>query len=200
MTRRGLSLLELLLALMLTALIGGALAGMMGAVSTGVSTRRDVRSSMVSAHASTARLTAYVTPARSLLAVADESCVLWLADTRESGTVHASEIRWFSFDPVDGTLSVEFVSFPESWGEVARDLEDVEYGPQADWEAALDAYHAKDLIASIVLVDGLASVRFRADAAALAARHLSVDLTLDGDAGLVEVLVAATIRAPRAPA
>ena len=54
--KRGLSLLELILALSVTASVALAITGMMGAVSTGVEGRRDTRSVLVLANAAASRL------------------------------------------------------------------------------------------------------------------------------------------------
>lgn len=197
----GLSLLELLLALTITVMVAGAIAAMLGAVSTGVSTRRDNRTVMVLANAAQSRLAAYIAPSQCVLAINGSNVTLWLADSRESGTVHATEIRWLLFDASRGVLTAHYVSFPESWSQAACDLEDLEYEAETDWAAVLASYQSKGWTASQDLVDTLDSVTVLADAElAMASRHLTYQLAFETDAEPVPITVAATIRLHEPPA
>jgi prepilin-type N-terminal cleavage/methylation domain-containing protein len=197
---RGLTLLELMLALVVTALIAGAISGMMSAVTAGVSTRRDNRSTMVGASAAAARLSAYVAPSRCILGIVGSDLVLWHADSRESGTVHATEIRWLVFDAVEETYDVRFVSFPAEWSQAAKDLEDNEYTLSTNWMSVLSTYQSKGWIASMPLVDGLASVAIATDAVdPLDSRHVNFRLGFATTEGAMNVNVASTIRFHQTP-
>jgi prepilin-type N-terminal cleavage/methylation domain-containing protein len=199
-TRRGLTLLELMLALVITALIAGAISGMMSAVTAGVSTRRDNRSTMVGASAAAARLSAYVAPSHCILDVSGPHLILWLDDTRESGTVHATEIRWLIFNAGAGTLEVRFVSFPPEWTQAAKDLEDVEYGSSSNWMSVLSTYQSKGWVASMPLIDGLDSVTISTDEVdPMDSRHVSFRLGFATTEGTMDVCVAATTRLHQAP-
>jgi len=199
-TRRGLTLLELMLALVITALIAGAISGMMSAVTAGVSTRRDNRSTMVGASAAAARLSAYIAPSHCILDVVGSDLVLWLDDTRESGTVHATEIRWLIFDADAGTLEVRFVSFPPEWSQAAKDLEDGEYGSATNWMSVLSTYQSKGWVASMPLIDGLDSVTISTDEVdPMDSRHVSFRLGFATSEGTMDVCVAATTRLHQAP-
>ncbi len=112
--RRGLTLIELMLALAITAMVAAAISGMLTAISTGEHLRRDNRSFIMRAHAAKTRLGAYVAKSRCVLDANGGDTVLWLEDSRGSGTVHASEIRWLIFNSVDGTLDVHFVDLPDA--------------------------------------------------------------------------------------
>ncbi|MDY7109172.1 MAG: prepilin-type N-terminal cleavage/methylation domain-containing protein [Planctomycetota bacterium] len=197
---RGLTLLELMLALVVTALIAGAISGMMSAVTAGVSTRRDNRSTMVGASAAAARLSAYVAPSCCILDIVGSDLVLWREDSRESGTVHATEIRWLVFNAVDGTYDVCFVSFPPGWSQAARDLEDNEYTLATNWMSVLSSYQSKGWIASMPLVDGLDSVGIATDAVdPLDSRHVNFRLGFATTEGAMDVCIASTIRLHETP-
>ena len=194
-TRRGMSLLELMLALTVTALVAAAISGMMGALSAGVSSRRDGRSVMVRASAAESRLSAYVAPCRCILSADPTSLVLWLSDERESGTVHGAEVRWLLFDAGTGTLDVYYVKFPDGWAQAAKDLEDREHARDSNWMTVLNYYDSKTWIASFSLVDGLSSAAISTNhATALNARHVSMNLGFETETGMLETAVAATIR------
>jgi hypothetical protein len=191
---RGLSLLEMLLAMSITAMVGGAIVGMLGAVSTGVGSRRDSRTTMVQAAASRSRLAAYIAPARSVLASTTSSVTLWLDDSRESQTVHASEIRWIRFNAEDREITVRYVRFPEAWSQTTRNLADNEYAAGSNWDIVLTTYTAQGLIASMTLVDEVESVEVSADATlSKDVKHMAFELGFAADAGPMPVMVSATI-------
>ncbi|TVQ51693.1 MAG: hypothetical protein EA377_12025 [Phycisphaerales bacterium] len=162
--RRGLSLLELMLAITITALVGAAIAGMLNAVAVGVDTRRDNRSMMVRSSLAQARLNAYIAPARCVLDQRGPQIVLWFNDQKKSETVHASEIRWLEYDRTEGTLSVSYVSFPEHWSQLEVDQEDREFPSDSDWGRIKNSYASRGLLNELTLVDGLDDVTVTADA------------------------------------
>ena len=161
--RRGLTLIELMLALAITAMVAAAISGMLTAISTGEHLRRDNRMFIMRAHAAKTRLGAYLSRSRCVLDANGADAVLWLEDSRGSGTVHASEIRWLIFNTVDGTLDVHFVDMPDEWTNIAKDLQDNEYDSDADWSAVWNDYDGQGYISTLTLVDGLQSVSVSTD-------------------------------------
>ncbi len=199
-TRRGLSLLEMLLALSITALIAVGISSMISAVTSGVGTRRDIRTTMVRANAAQTRLAAHIVPCRTVLASNGSDLVLWLNDSRESDSVHATEIRWLLFDADQGAIDVHFVDFPEAWTQTAKDLADTEYSADADWDAVLTQYQTNGWINTIRLVDGLDSAWVSTDAAVpMVSRHVIFELGFHTDTGPVPVRVSATVRLHQPP-
>ena len=199
-TRRGLSLLELLLALSITAMVATAVSAMMSAVITGVSTRRDSRSLMVRANAAQTRLAAYITPSRAVLDSDGSTLVLWLEDARDGGTVHATEVRWLKHDASKGTIDVCFVDFPDAWQQTAKDLADRQYVRDADWMAVLNSYNSNGWVSSLTLVDGLERLTVRLDAAEpLDSRHVDYELDFTTSGGSLPTHVSATVRLHRPP-
>jgi prepilin-type N-terminal cleavage/methylation domain-containing protein len=198
--RRGLSLLELLLALTITAIVMAAIAGMLGAVSAGVTTGRDMRSVMVLGHVASTRLSSYITPSRCLLHVDGSNLVLWQDDLREGDTVHATEVRWLLFDPVEGAIRVHFVKCPVGWTKAACDLNDHEYPANSNWMSVLATYQTRGWVSSRVLVDRLSSVQIATnDSTALASAFVSFTLGFNTDSGEVPLLVSSAIAHHRTP-
>lgn len=199
---RGLSLLELLLAMTITVMVAAAIAGMLGAVSSGVGTRRDSRTIMVLSNNAESRFSAYIAPSRCVLAAGGGDLTLWLNDSRQSNSVHASEIRWLVYDSNAGAIDVYYVHFPDAWTKAAKDLADNEYPMNTNWSLVLTAYEASGWILHETLVDSLQSVALTLDAAApMDCRHLNYQLAFRANAGpAVPVLVAATIREHVKPA
>lgn len=193
-TRRGFTLLELLLALTVTALVGAAISAMLSAVTTGVSTRQDNRSVMVRANAAANRLGAYVAPSRSMLAAGPTDLVVWFADSRESDTVHATEIRWLKFDAVENEMVVYYVQFPALWTQTAKDLADTEYVMTSDWDDVLATFEASGWVVSMPLVDGIDGVTITLnDANAMDAQQVSFLLDFQTTDGSIDVGVASTL-------
>lgn len=191
---RGLTLLELLLAMSITAMVGGAIVGMLGAVSSGVSSRRDNRTTMIQAAAARSRLAAYIAPARSVLGSSGSSVTLWLDDSRESQTVHASEIRWLRFNADQRVFTVSYVRFPDAWSQTTRNLADNEYASGSNWDTVLTTFAAQGLLATMTLVDEVESIDVAADAVAPQdTKHLTFELGFATNAGPLPILVSATI-------
>ena len=199
--RRGMSLLELMIALLITTVIAGAIASMMGAVVVGVRSRRDGRQTMVRAAAAANRLEAYIAPSRCILdSTAALPAVLWFNDDRESNTVHATELRWIEWDAKTGELLVAFVSFPDDWSQIEQDLEDNEYAASADWAAVLAAYDANSWIVRMPIVEGLADASVYATEKDIqSTRHLIFELEFETSDGAVDIPVGATIRLHSTP-
>lgn len=164
-SRRGLTMLEFVLALAITAMVAIAISGMLTAVASGERLRRDNRAFVVRSHVAKSRLAAYVAKSRCILDADGANAVLWLDDSRASETVHATEIRWLIFDSAEGTLDVHFVDFPPEWTDVAKDLEDAEYPSNADWAAIWTEYESNGYISELTLVDGLQGVSVTTDQA-----------------------------------
>jgi prepilin-type N-terminal cleavage/methylation domain-containing protein len=194
--RRGLSLLELLLAMAITAMVAAAIAGMLGAVSAGVGSRKDNRTIMVLAHAAQSRLGAYFATARCVLVADAANVTLWLNDSRESQTIHATELRWLRFDADAGAVVVQYVDFPDEWSQTACELADLEYAANEDLEAVRTYYLNKGMLASRTLVDKLESAGVVLDkATALTSRHVGYELGFETENGnAVIVPISGTIR------
>ncbi len=192
--------MELMMALAITAMVAVAISGMLGAVTSGMQTTRDNRSTMVRASAAESRLTAYLAPSRCILASGTDALVLWLMDSRESDTVHATEIRWLLFNEQTGTVDVHYVLFPDEWSQAAKDLEDNEYSSDTNWDSVLSSYESNEWTAHYPLIDELDSISITTDqVSALASQHVTFLLGLSTTSGTVEVSAAGTIRLHQPP-
>ncbi len=153
MNRRGLTLLEMILAIGITATIGAAIASMMAAVSNGLTSRDDGRRTAIQLATTQVRLSAYIAPSRCLLNKSDTAFAIWLDDARESGTVHASEIRWLSFDTPNNAFTVKFVDFPDEWSQSMIDAADTECNNTTNYDTLLATLESSGLINEFDLVD-----------------------------------------------
>jgi prepilin-type N-terminal cleavage/methylation domain-containing protein len=161
--RRGLTLIELVLALAITAMVAAAIGVMISAIESGESARRDNRDMVVRAYAASTRLSAYIASSMSVLKVGSLDAVVWVNDWREGGTVHATELRWIVFDTVTESIDVYFVDFPDEWNDVQQALQDNEYLPGTDWSVVLSSYNAAGYVSNITLVDGVSSIAITTD-------------------------------------
>jgi len=115
-SRRGLTLLETLIALAITVITGLAIASVTTAVARGMTSVNTARSALQRAHAVHVRLRAYTDPALCMLDFdADRGFAIWLDDSRTNEKVNLSELRVFWYSAADDTISVERVVFPDGW-------------------------------------------------------------------------------------
>ena len=78
--RRGMTLLEVLLAVGVMGLVGAGVTSMMSALTVGMAQQHDARTSVLRASLAQARLSSYLTRARCLLDLEPTRLVLWLED------------------------------------------------------------------------------------------------------------------------
>ena len=190
----GFTTLELMISIAITGMVAVGISGMLAAVSQAVGSRQDSRSMMVRAHGAQTRLAGYIAPSRSLLSATTLEIVLWLDDSRESGTVHATEIRWLRYDTTEGGIDVSWVELPQEWTQVQRDLADFEYAPGQNWTSVFNYYTTNDWMLSLRLADGLDWAVFTTDAVdPLDARHVLFDLAITTRADPLVQTVSSTI-------
>ena len=145
----------MILAIGITATIGAAIASMMAAVSNGLTSRDDGRRTAVQLATTQVRLSAYIAPARCLLDKSDTAFAIWLDDSRESGTVHASEIRWLTFNAPNNTFTVKFIDFPDEWSQSMIEAADTECSQSTNYDTLLSSLEISGLINEFDLVDAM---------------------------------------------
>ena len=160
MNRRGFTFIELILALSITSVIGLSIVTMMAAVSNGITSKDDGRQSAVRLSIAKVRLGAYLAPARCLVQKTPTTLTVWFNDTRESNTIHSSEIRWIKFDDASKQLLVSFVSFPEGWTEEEETTNDVECSLTTDFESLFDTFKLNGWITTLPIVDAIETCTF----------------------------------------
>lgn len=199
--RRGLTLLEFLLAMMITALIAVAMGGMVTAVARATELDRYTRETTVRSQTAMVRLGSYITPARCILESNTDSVVIWLDDQRESQTVHATEVRWLKFNAGTGTIELHYVKFPDAMSQADRDLLDVEL-PVAttDWWATLDSYSTLGYSAFVRLCDGISDFNvYRGTATDQGKRLVTFTFTIEESIGGATVVTAASVQSWEEP-
>ncbi|MBI68832.1 MAG: hypothetical protein CMJ38_02205 [Phycisphaerae bacterium] len=160
MNRRGFTFIELIISLSITSVIGLAVVTLMGAVTSGITSKEDGRQSSIRFSTLKTKMSAYVSPARCILDTSPSSATLWMNDSRESNTVHATEIRWIEFNPTLEQLEVSFVSFPEHWSEEMKSSNDTECNEHTNYAQLLSNFNAKGYITSLTLVDQISGCDF----------------------------------------
>ena len=113
--RRGMTLLEVLLAIAITGLVGAGITAMMSALTTNMIDQHDTRSSTLRAGLAQARLSSYITRCRCLLDCEDDKIVLWLEDGDGDDTIDATEVRWITYDATTGKLRTQWILDPDQW-------------------------------------------------------------------------------------
>lgn len=165
-TTRGFTLVELLISLIITVMVGSALATLLYAVARSTEIGIETHEIVIRSHALDSRVGMYTNDALALLDVKDDGSgfAIWLSDSRESGTVHATEIRWFVMDTAADTLTVQFVKFPDNWDQAQKDLYDTEYSAagMADgdaWWTVRDDFQGQGYLGSTLIGDKLSDLQ-----------------------------------------
>ncbi len=96
--RRGLTLVELVLALAATAFIGLAVATMLNAVAYGSQSGTDTRDLVPRHRVLSARLADAVRHARQVVDQTDTTLVLWTDDANDNDDYDSDEIAWIEYD------------------------------------------------------------------------------------------------------
>lgn len=160
--RRGMTIIETILAMTITAMVGGAISTMMAAVSDELASNQGTRSSLIRAGLAQSRLSSYIARSHCVLDLDDTSLTLWLEDSRDGNTVHASEIRWIVLNEDTKVLESHFVCFPDNWSEAATLQADTEYttASNINWSMVLKSFQDRGLSCSLPLVEGIVSMEF----------------------------------------
>jgi len=166
--RRGLTLLELLLALAITACIGLAMGTVLTAAARGMTMATSGRSALQRVHAGCVRLRAYTDPAFCLLQHDPQrGFAIWLHDQKPGLKINLREVRAFWFNTDDGTLIVERVSFPEEWPEEMKDEFDVALLEGSDFLFEMETQRQLGYTIQEVLTDGMESFELGHDAVSI---------------------------------
>ncbi|QDU71243.1 type II secretion system protein [Mucisphaera calidilacus] len=128
--RRGLTLLELLIAVSSTAVIALAGAAMLSALGYAASEQRDLRAVVGKSLAVGARVGAEIREAHAILAAENNLLILWQGDWNDDQQVDLSEIIRLDVDAVDQTLKAYTIGTGSN---------DVAYALTADFAAETQA-------------------------------------------------------------
>lgn len=197
--RRGLTLIELLLALLITSMVALAVASIVQAGVYGTSSRRDVRRLVVQAEELRTRLNDAIRQAQAVLACGqavsgEKYIVLWTGDTNTTGNdqVSLSELQLIEWTPGTQRLaSYQVATAPNP---------DTTYPPATNFYNAADQARDTGVLVGRVWAEHVSAFEITLDAKQPAqARMATWDLTLSNDQ-LSEPLVATVVlRAHRAP-
>jgi type II secretory pathway pseudopilin PulG len=97
--RRGIMLVEILLALAITAIVAAGVASLLFAVANGTKERQEVRRRNVRVDVLADRIDRTIRSSGMVLARDNHSLVLWMADTTKNGMPNLSEIRRIEYSP-----------------------------------------------------------------------------------------------------
>ncbi|MFW6060011.1 MAG: PulJ/GspJ family protein [Phycisphaeraceae bacterium] len=147
--RRGLTLVEMVLALAITGLVGAAIAAMLSAVAYGSDSSRDMRNAAVQSKALSARLGAAVRGSRLVLDQGEDFLVLWTTDADENGAPSLQEIQRLEHNGDDDAL-VSYraddsapdapYELDDDFGALTRMLKGSDYFPASVWGRDVTAW------------------------------------------------------------
>jgi len=203
LSRRGLTLLEFIIAMLITSLIAMAMGGMINAVASSIEADRHNREAIVRGQAIDVRVGSYITPSLYILDTASrpESIVIWLEDSRPGGTVHLTELRWIERESDTDTVVLHYVKFPDAMTQVERDTLDVEVPVAgADWWAVLATMQVSGYTDTQRLCDVVAQFEITHSTVSTQAKKIvTATITFTQQVGGATLITAASIRQLQEP-
>jgi len=164
-TRRGLTLLELMLALTVTVVIGAGLASLLTVIGQSTAFDRDARTGSLRAHAAQVRLQAYSETALCVLQANDRGeFALWFEDGTDPGAVNLRELRVFWVSD-EGVMTCERVVFPEEWTPAQKETFDVMVPLASDFFNTMQLMRGSGYTSSVSIVDGVENAEIDFDPA-----------------------------------
>ncbi len=164
-TRRGLTILELMLALTITVVIGAGLVSVISMISQVTTFDRDSRTGSLRAHAVQIRLHAYTDTGLCILQTNNVGeFALWLEDNNSDGAVNLSEFRVFLLGE-DGSMICERLDMPDAWTEEQIALYDIVLPSSSDFFVVMEQQRTADMTSSVVIADGLSQASLQFDTA-----------------------------------
>lgn len=155
MTRRGLTLVELLVALAVTTLVAAGVSSLLAGLGAGLAAGADTRTAMLASASTHRRLVEATSSMHAVLDARDDITLLWFGDRTPGGEVELSEVAWLVLDRDRGTLSLETVVVDDDMDGLERALFDETLPPAMDSAAMLARLRGRELIDRTVIADGL---------------------------------------------
>jgi len=163
--RRGLTLVELMIALAITLVIGAALAAVLTTISRVTEHDRDARTASLRAHAVQIRLQAYSETGLCVLQKnGTGDFVIWLEDADSGGAVNPSEVRVFTTGD-DGRLLCEWFVPSDALTPAELEVADAEVPAATDFFTLMQSKRAVAQTQQAVIADGLSNALLAHDSA-----------------------------------
>ena len=153
--RRGMTLVELMMALTIACLVGSGVVAMTESVARVLVEGRIQKENTTASATASSRLAAIVSVSNCPLLLSPDLVACWGADAHRDGRIQTSELRWIRFDSERGTLHLEQIAFPDGFGPRDIELADRTLGSEADFARVRQELAGKSLLDSKLLLDGL---------------------------------------------
>jgi prepilin-type N-terminal cleavage/methylation domain-containing protein len=186
MSRRGFTMIELLLSLAITAVVAAGVAAMLGGLATGIALGSDARTGLLATAATHGRLVEELVGTECVLTVKDGDAVLWKGDVTPSGLIEPSELQWITFDAEFGELRRSSIRFPEDWSTIDRLTFDRPITRASQLSAEWNRAESRGILEHEILADGLLIAHSSTPAPFTTASEFRIDLTFDLATGPVE--------------
>ncbi|MEE2680965.1 MAG: prepilin-type N-terminal cleavage/methylation domain-containing protein [Planctomycetota bacterium] len=202
--RRGMTLVELIMALAIACLVGSGVVAMTESVARVMVDGRIQKENTTASATASSRLAMIVAPSNCPLLLTPSLVACWGSDTHRDGRIQASELRWIRFDGETGTLHLDQLSFPEGFGPRDMELSNRTLAYDEDFARFRRQLLAEGLLDSRLLLDGLAGVELAMTPQSITQpieqNRISWRLLWSEDgAPNSEVLITTAIHAPRIP-
>lgn len=184
MRRRGVTLVEILMALVVSALVAGSVGSLLSVLGGALREQDDLAAQLVRTAGGHARFSDHVLRARAILGLSATQAVLWVPSEdfvlsnqyKEAyDQINAREIRWYTWVPTQARLVMSRT----------LDQGDATVHPHStNWTSLYNSLQSANQLETVTVFDGLASVTFYSGGFdPCATRRISLDLHFDADHG-----------------
>ena len=203
--RRGVTLVELMLALSLLSLVGICIVMMIKATADGTAGQTDGRRHLVRMQSLEARVAQWVRPCDSVLAAGTGYVVLWMGDGQDPNisvnlAVNLSELMLFELDTTAQQLKLYRTSWPTGFTAANMIAADATYAASTNWYNAAQAAKSTGYFNPTVLANHVTSFNVTLDSGnPTAAKMLTLWITIDDGVVARTMVIPAMLRQQNAP-
>jgi prepilin-type N-terminal cleavage/methylation domain-containing protein len=165
--RRGLTLVELMIAMAITTVIMTAAVSMLYATSQGTASRQNQMNLVVMRKLLESRFGGLVRSAKMATAVGANSLVLWMYDANNSNTPNRSELRYLEYNSGTGELTCYKTVWPAGWTSAQATAADTEFSLSADFATVMSALKTDANTVAERWTTGVTGVSFKVNNAAI---------------------------------
>jgi hypothetical protein len=158
--RRGLTMIELLLASSITALVGLGVAAMMDAVTTGTATQKNVRDAQVRMKVLQGRLDAALRNTQMVLQSSTDYVILWSDDTHADSVPDLSELRMIERDSATKVVTSYVAAWPAGSTQTTVEAADTAYTTATDFRTTLNAMKGTSKLTATKWASSVGSLAF----------------------------------------
>ena len=203
-SKRGMTLIELMIGLSITAVTAGIIAVLINATAAGTNSQQDGRRLLVRFQSIRAAVADDLSNAHCILDVGTNYVVYWVGDgidplVTANNAVNVSELRMLEVDAA-GNLNLYKVQWPAGFTNASIISADQAYASNTAWHSAVQTAATNGYLVATELATNAVSLTTTLDSAsATSAKMVTLTIVLNDGVATRTILIGTAIRYPAAP-